>query len=1014
MSTPLLSIGIIFKNDIRCIERCLKSLEPLRKAVPSELIMADTGSTDGSRAVAEQYADQVFDFPWINDFAAARNAVLDRCTGEWCFTVDSDEWLDSNCQALVRFLKSKQQSKYDFGSVIQRNYQDKQLHTYGDFYAQRLGRRSDGDLRYRGPIHEYLTYPDREPRGYMAFSDVILNHDGYIEVEPGHIQEKQRRNMELLRVELEKRPEDLRTLGQCIDSAETRKEKREYADCAMKILGKTQGEIMISSVIAYQKCMQVYYDDQEMDRVMECYQEWKNYCPESALLRMDGEALAAAAAYRKRKYEEALEHLERRSQALAEQASGADLRRSDRLYSQYNTDNRRWNSNLEAIRFQSLCTLERFQEADQMLEQIQLKELLVGDLQSIIRKALSEQEHLSGVEVFLRRCWDFYWDDAQWTDAEENAERKKAQSELVGMLQNNLKPDSKTEWKLLAKMGDRGPGRSARICLTDDPSQITKEWKTVNDWQGMLPQAYRHTMDLRLPLPAGFYRQNAEQLAGLTTALAGQPGFARMVLDWLTHTAPAEISGELTWQLDLVTAALRTPKWSEDVPVGEGLCALYLELSSTYLDNVYNPELLNESDIVILPGMHRYAWHYRQAIAALEQGDELGYVRSLRAGLDTAPAMKEMVDFLLDHKPKTAAQKELEQLAQQVRRILAQYAPDHPAVVALKASPAYQKVADLLEQDTVPAHPVEVPVSPQPLEEALAGNRQEIETSIRENIDRWGSDAAKKRVDDWEKYPLWGKNKEEVVANLTTALCDHGADFRWLFDRLGDEQSRRILTAVVRSWRFFDVLDLQQVKDTTYDDYFDLELLHCDDNEVVADLGAYTGDTFLSYVKNYGSMDYRRYYCYEITKDSVEQLKKATADYPRVVVRHKGVGSTPGTMTLDANADSASVNMLSDSEQAEQDETVEIVTLDQDIAEPLTLIKMDIEGSEQSAMQGCVRHIQEDRPKMALSVYHNFEDLWKLPQMIENLVHGYRFYLRYHGGNFWPSEIMLLALPPEN
>ena len=53
MNTPILSIGIIFKNDIRCIERCLSSLEPLRKALPCQLVMADTGSTDGSRAVAE-------------------------------------------------------------------------------------------------------------------------------------------------------------------------------------------------------------------------------------------------------------------------------------------------------------------------------------------------------------------------------------------------------------------------------------------------------------------------------------------------------------------------------------------------------------------------------------------------------------------------------------------------------------------------------------------------------------------------------------------------------------------------------------------------------------------------------------------------------------------------------------------------------------------------------------------------------------------------------------------------
>ena len=87
---PVLSIGMIFKNEIRGLERCMKSLESLRKAIPCELVMADTGSDDGSREIAEQYADIFFDFPWINDFAAARNAVMDRCSGEWFFSIDAD------------------------------------------------------------------------------------------------------------------------------------------------------------------------------------------------------------------------------------------------------------------------------------------------------------------------------------------------------------------------------------------------------------------------------------------------------------------------------------------------------------------------------------------------------------------------------------------------------------------------------------------------------------------------------------------------------------------------------------------------------------------------------------------------------------------------------------------------------------------------------------------------------------------------------------------------------------
>ena len=73
-----LSVAIISKNEIRCLERCLKSLQHLRERLSLEIVMSDTGATDGSRAVAERYADVLIDFPWINDFAAARNAVLDR------------------------------------------------------------------------------------------------------------------------------------------------------------------------------------------------------------------------------------------------------------------------------------------------------------------------------------------------------------------------------------------------------------------------------------------------------------------------------------------------------------------------------------------------------------------------------------------------------------------------------------------------------------------------------------------------------------------------------------------------------------------------------------------------------------------------------------------------------------------------------------------------------------------------------------------------------------------------
>ena len=103
MSQPLLSIGMIVKNEERCLEKCLKALEPLRQAIPCELVIADTGSTDKTREIASKYADILFDFEWINDFSVARNAVMDKCSGKWYLAIDADEYLVSSPQEIIDF-----------------------------------------------------------------------------------------------------------------------------------------------------------------------------------------------------------------------------------------------------------------------------------------------------------------------------------------------------------------------------------------------------------------------------------------------------------------------------------------------------------------------------------------------------------------------------------------------------------------------------------------------------------------------------------------------------------------------------------------------------------------------------------------------------------------------------------------------------------------------------------------------------------------------------------------------
>ena len=90
---------------------------------------------------------------------------------------------------------------------------------------------------------------------------------------------------------------------------------------------------------------------------------------------------------------------------------------------------------------------------------------------------------------------------------------------------------------------------------------------------------------------------------------------------------------------------------------------------------------------------------------------------------------------------------------------------------------------------------------------------------------------------------------------------------------------------------------------------------------------------------------------------------------------------------------------------------MEAITIDTDIKEKITMIKMDIEGAEQRALMGAREHIKKDKPTLLISVYHNFEDLYKIPRMIMEMNNNYEFYLRYNGKGLFPTEITLICIP---
>lgn len=288
---------------------------------------------------------------------------------------------------------------------------------------------------------------------------------------------------------------------------------------------------------------------------------------------------------------------------------------------------------------------------------------------------------------------------------------------------------------------------------------------------------------------------------------------------------------------------------------------------------------------------------------------------------------------------------------------------------------------------------------------------EEIYHNIRLNYSKIDYNIQNSLENFLNDFLYWGVLKREYgnyeeLYNRAVSLKEHIDDYVWLYDKLGDYRSRKLLFAILNNWYSFDFETINGSIERNYPHYFDLDVVKCDKDEVIVDLGSYTGDTILEYLSYYGVDNYKKIYCYEITDDSFEILRNNLMYYPNIEFRKKAVLDKNGEVYVSKSGVSDSANKVSN----DGDIAINAVSIDEDIEDKVTLIKMDIEGAEVKALEGCRRHIVNDKPKLLISVYHNHEDLWKVPRMVDSMYDGYSFYLRCYGSNIFPTEIVLIAV----
>ncbi|HBA50552.1 MAG TPA: hypothetical protein DCZ91_22700 [Lachnospiraceae bacterium] len=234
----ILTISILISNRPDTVRKCLDSIQPLLKKIPSELILVDTGCGEQVRRIIEEYTDNIVDFEWCRDFAKARNAGLERARGEWFLYLDDDEWFD-DVKDIIRFFNSGEYRIYGVGLYTIRDYIRQDGSQYIDSLAARMVR-LEPDIKFIYRIHETFN---RAP-GKAKRINTLTHHYGYAYQSEEESRKHAARNIGLLEEELAEHPGNMRHMLQLVQEYNALGEAEKSLELSLEAIDRAeQGEI---------------------------------------------------------------------------------------------------------------------------------------------------------------------------------------------------------------------------------------------------------------------------------------------------------------------------------------------------------------------------------------------------------------------------------------------------------------------------------------------------------------------------------------------------------------------------------------------------------------------------------------------------------------------------------------------------------------------------------------------------------------------------------------------------
>ncbi len=241
-----------------------------------------------------------------------------------------------------------------------------------------------------------------------------------------------------------------------------------------------------------------------------------------------------------------------------------------------------------------------------------------------------------------------------------------------------------------------------------------------------------------------------------------------------------------------------------------------------------------------------------------------------------------------------------------------------------------------------------------------------------------------------QKHTLFAPNVPIVNDGVFTReyIIEHDAEFDKAYSFLSDDFSKQSYIDVLNfkvSGKVEYLFKCQKEKMPVYSEYLNLS-----DNEIIMDLGAYDGDTVREFLEATNGR-YEKIYAVEADAKNYKKLVNNTQSVERIETFNLAAWDKKETLFFEKKKGRNSKLSSAGNVEVQADSVDNILH-----GRKITVLKMDIEGSEEKALDGAEFTIKKYNPKLYVCAYHRNSDMFRLPIKILNMNNNYKLYFCHH------------------